>query len=162
MATCERTSKGVPTPRTSMKVYVESTRAVSLAAHSSGSLLLSASKQLPRRRLRFLEAARLMRQSEALARMAASLVLAPDGDAPSPGAEAATPAAVSAPRRRRRRRRQRFQSMHPQRFQTRRERPVAIKKSIQVGCTGTSTFLNQRRPVARQHCVTTLILGYEN
>ena len=93
-----------PKPKAPMKIFVEAARATALAAHSSGSLMMSAAKLHPLRRVRLMEASRIVRQSEALARLAVSLLLAGDFDAPAP-AEAPAASAATPTRRRRRGRR---------------------------------------------------------
>ena len=90
-----------PKPKAPMKIFVEAARATALAAHSSCSLMMSAAKLHTLRRVRLMEASRIVRQSEALARLAVSLLLAGDFDAPAP-AEALAASAATPTRRRRR------------------------------------------------------------
>ena len=101
----------LPKPVAQISVYVEACRASSLSAHSSSGLMLGASKTqaLSRWRLQFLEAARLLRQAEALTRLASACLLHAASAPPPSASDAREPAGQqplsSAPPQKRRRRR---------------------------------------------------------
>ena len=87
-----------------MKIFVESSRAAAMAAHSAASLMHGSSKSMGVLRPRLMEAARLMRSAESLARLATALLQdegPPSAHAPAAGA----PAQAAQPRSRRARRR---------------------------------------------------------
>ena len=99
----------MPAPKAA-KVYVEAARAVTLAGHAAGGVLLAAAKEHPRLRDVFMEAARLLRISEAMSRLAASVLSSrvtsatPPVGEPCPRDHAEAPADARRPRKRRQRR----------------------------------------------------------
>ena len=82
----------MPTGAKTQKRFSEASRAVQLAAHAASGLLAGASKSQPGFRVRLLEASRLVRAAEGLARMATALLETPTEAAdtrPPSSAEAA-------------------------------------------------------------------------